>query len=231
MIPTRTVGIIGCGWLGEPLAQTLKNNFKVQCYSREQTKETSSFWQNQTIIIAINTKDNYLQTIKKILKLTPSSSNIILMSSISVYREFDKSVDEDVTITKINLQREVEQLIKSKKEHSIVLRLGGLMGDDRISGKWKKVSTFSDGMVNYIHKEDVIQITKALIKNNIVSGVFNLVAPQHPLRSEVHKINSEKFGFTLGTFQGKTNRIIVSDAIIKKLNYTFLYPDPLKFWN
>ncbi len=230
-MPTRTVGIIGCGWLGKPLAITLQNDFKVQCYSREHTKDTSSFWKSQTIIIAINTKDNYFQTIKKILQLTPLSSNIILMSSISIYREFDKSVDEEIIITKINLQREVEQLIQSTKQNSIVLRLGGLMGDDRISGKWKKISLFSDGNVNYIHKEDVIQITKALIKNDIVSGIFNLVAPLHPLRSEIHKINSKKFGFTLGTFQGKTNRIILSDAIVKRLNYTFLYPDPLKFWD
>jgi len=47
----------------------------------------------------------------------------------------------------------------------------------------------------------------------------------------VHKTNSEKFGFELGSFEGKTSRVVNSDAITKKLNYSFLYPDPLEFWN
>ena len=105
------------------------------------------------------------------------------------------------------------------------------MGDDRIAGKWKKVSTFSDGLVNYIHKLDVINITKKMIEEDVTSGVYNLVAPQHPLRSEVHKKNSENFGFTLGTFEGMTKRKVLSEALVKRLNYTFLYPNPLEFWS
>ncbi len=231
MTNIKSVGIVGCGWLGKPLAIALSNDFKVECFSREKTVEDSSFWQSDTIVIAINTKNNYLQTLQKIAKLTSASSNIILMSSISVYREFDKEVDESVAISKVGLQKEAEELMLSLRDNVLILRLGGLMGDDRISGKWKKISTFSDGEVNYIHLSDAIGITKKMIDESVESGIYNLVSPKHPLRSEVHKKNSEKFGFELGTFEGRTNRVINSDAIQEKLSYSFIYPNPLEFWN
>ena len=153
------------------------------------------------------------------------------MSSTSVYREFDSEVNENIVIEDIKLQREAELLLTSLRENVLILRLGGLMGEDRISGKWKKVSTFSDGEVNYIHKEDVINITKKMIENNINNGIYNLVSPLHPLRSEVHKKNAKKFDLKLGIFRGKTNRVVLSNKLIKELNYKFLYPDPLKFWD
>ncbi len=230
MRPLKSVGIIGCGWLGKSLSIALANKYKVECFSREKTTNNSSFWRSDTIIIAINTKDNYLQTLKKIAKLASQMTDIILMSSISVYREFDGEVDESEIITKIGVQKEAEDLMLSLRDSLVILRLGGLMGDDRVSGRWKKVSTFSDGEVNYIHRDDVIGITKRVLESSIKSAIFNLVAPMHPLRSQVHRKNSEKFGFKLGTFEGKTSRIVNSGAIIIELNYTFLYPNPLEFW-
>jgi nucleoside-diphosphate-sugar epimerase len=231
MTTTKSVGIVGCGWLGKPLAEALLDEFKVECFSRKNTTDDSSFWQSDIIVIAINTKNNYLQTLRKIASLISPSSKIILMSSISVYRAFDTEVDESAHITKIGLQREAEELMLTLRDDVLILRLGGLMGDDRIAGKWKKVSTFSDGAVNYIHRIDVIEIIKKMIEENLSSGIFNLVAPLHPLRSEVHKKNSQEFGFKLGTFEGRTHRVVSSDAVIKKLNYSFIYPDPLEFWS
>ncbi|EDZ63468.1 protein containing NAD(P)-binding domain [Sulfurimonas gotlandica GD1] len=231
MIDKKSVGIVGCGWLGKPLAETLSDAFNVECFSRETTSDDSSFWHRDTIIVAINTKDNYLATLQKIATLASASSNIILMSSISVYREFDTEVDESAVITQIGRQKEAEELMQKLREKLVILRLGGLMGEDRISGKWKSVSAFTDGEVNYIRRDDVIDITKKILEYDVKNGIFNLVAPLHPLRSEVHKKNSKTFGLELGTFQGKTSRVVSSDAIVKKLNYTFLHPDPLEFWN
>lgn len=227
----RKVGVIGCGWLGKPLAEELSESLHVECFSRETTADNSSFWQSDTVVISINTKDNYLQTLQKIIKLTKPTCNIILMSSISVYREFDCDVDESAVITKTALQKEAEDLVMGAKEHVVVLRLGGLMGDDRISGRWKSAKDFSDGFVNYIHRDDVINITKKMIENDVRRGIYNVVAPTHPLRSEVHKKNSEDFGFMLGKFEGMTKRRVLSKKIVKELNYTFLHPNPLEFWS
>ena len=230
MIKKKNVSIVGCGWVGKPLSQALSDTFDLECYSRETTSDDSMFWQSDTIIIAINTKDNYLQTLQKIATLASPSSKIILMSSISVYREFDTEVDESVVISQIGLQKEAEELMQELRDNLIILRLGGLMGEDRISGKWKSVSTFTDGEVNYIHRDDVINITKKILESDVKKGIFNLVAPLHPLRSQVHKKNSEAFSLELGVFEGKTSRVVLSQKIVKELNYTFLYPNPLEFW-
>jgi len=223
----RKISIIGCGWLGFPLSENLKKSYTVECFSRETTKDDSVFWQADTLIISINTKDNYLNTLQKISTLTKASTSIILMSSTSVYREFDKEIDEDVLITQVGKQKEAEDLVQNLRNKVLILRLGGLMGEDRISGKWKSVSTFTDGPVNYIHKDDVIGIVKHLIQKNITQGLYNLVAPKHPLRSEVHAKNCKKFGLQLGSFEGETSRLVKST---KLKDYEFIYPNPLDFW-
>ena len=141
------------------------------------------------------------------------------MSSISVYR------------TKNSTQKQGEDLLLELKNSVLILRLGGLMGESRVAGKWKNPKPMSDGYVNYIHQKDVIGIVKKTIENEIVNGIYNLVAPKHPLRSEVHKKNAKDFGFELGCFEGKTNRIVSADKITKELNYKFLYPNPLYMWS
>ncbi|WP_310442151.1 hypothetical protein [Sulfurimonas sp.] len=231
MNETKSVGIIGCGWLGKPLSDELSKNLHVECFSRQTTHDNSPFWQSDIVIIAINTKDNYLETLKKIATLTKPASNIILMSSISIYREFDEEVDESFEITKPSLIKEAEELVLSLRDNVIILRLGGLMGDDRVAGKWKSATDFSDGYVNYIHKDDVINIVKNIIENIVHIGIYNAVAPQHPTREEVHIKNSQKFGYDIGNFNGFSNRIVSSDKLIEELDYTFLHPNPLEFWD
>jgi hypothetical protein len=85
--------------------------------------------------------------------------------------------------------------------------------------------------VNYIHQDDVIAIVQKMIRENIHDGIYNLVAPQHPLRSQVHIKNSEKLGFELGSFEGISHRVVNGGKIIKTLEYKFIHPDPLEFWS
>jgi len=245
------IGLIGCGWLGRPLAISLAKEHQVQCFSRkEQTKrgldyvlnpkEGHPFWDKEIFIIAISTKDDYLNTLEDVARKCSPSASIILMSSTSVYKEFEGEVDETARITQKSTQVQAEELMLSLREKLLILRLGGLMGKDRIAGRWKSVSTFTDGPVNYIHQDDVIAIVQKMIDKKIQEGVFNLVAPEHPLRSQVHQKNSEKFGFELGSFtketpdgrfQGLSDRVVNADKIIKTLEYAFIYPNPLEFWS
>ncbi|WP_345993074.1 hypothetical protein [Sulfurimonas sp. HSL-1716] len=235
------ISIIGCGWLGKPLFQTLFKQYEVFCSTRQKEEssfenycynppQSSSFWDCDYAIVAISTKDNYLETLKQIAAYVNSEAVVILLSSISVYREYDGEVDEETPITQTGKQYEAEILMQRLRKKLIVLRLGGLMGEDRISGKWSKVSTFEDGPVNYVHRDDVIGIIQKILLKKTSSGIFNVVAPQHPLRSAIHRSNAEKFGFKPGRFEGMTRRKILSKKVVEYLKYEFIYPDPLRFW-
>lgn len=244
------IGLIGCGWLGRPLAKALNKEHKVECFSRKEQKNSDltyilnpkdghPFWENEIFIIAISTRDDYLNTLAEIAQKCSPSASLILMSSTSVYKEFEGDVDETAGITQTSIQVQAEALMRTLREKVLILRLGGLMGDDRIAGRWKSVSSFTDGPVNYIHQDDVIAIVQKMIGKNITEGIYNLVAPRHPLRSEVHQKNSEAFGFALGSFtqetpvgrfEGMRKRVVSSAKLIQELDYTFIHPDPLTFW-
>ncbi|PHR56000.1 MAG: hypothetical protein COA44_09025 [Arcobacter sp.] len=222
------IGIIGCGWLGKPLSKYLSKDHQVSCFHRSDTHDI--FWKNELFIICISTKDNYLQSLQNFLLKIPSKAKIILMSSTSVYKEFDKEVTEETFIHEKTIQKEAEELMQKAPNKLLILRLGGLMGEDRIAGKWKSVSTFADSPVNYIHQEDILPIVSTFIQKDIHSGIFNLVSPLHPLRSQVHKKNAQDFGFELGNFKGMSQRVVSSNKLIKTLDYNFIYPNPLEFW-
>ena len=222
------IGIIGCGWLGKPLGTHLSSQHHVSCFSRDNTPK--EFWDNELFIISISTKDNYLSSINNFLSHINPAASIILMSSTSVYKEFDEEINEEIKISQTSLQKEAEELVVQDREHTLILRLGGLMGEDRIAGKWKSVSTFTDSPVNYIHQEDILVIVSKLINKNIKNGIFNLVAPEHPLRSKVHKKNAIDFSFELGNFNGLSHKLVNGDKLIKTINYKFLHPNPLEFW-
>lgn len=231
MYKSKSVGILGCGWLGKPLSLELQKSFSVECFSRDTTEDNAFFWQSDIIIIAIHTKDNYLSTLQKIVTLAKPTSTIILMSSTSVYREFDEDVDESASITKGSLIKEAEDLLLNSRERVLILRLGGLMGIDRVAGVWKSATAFSDGFVNYIHRDDVIKIIDKMLHVGINNGVYNLVAPEHPTRKEIHQKNSQKHEREIGEFEGFSKRRVSSKKIIDELGYDFLYPNPLEFWS
>lgn len=113
------------------------------------------------------------------------------MSSTSVYKEFDEDIDESAIITKGSLIKEAEDLLLAQRERVLILRLGGLMGSDRVAGVWKSATAFSDGFVNYIHRDDVIAIVNKMLHAGVNSGIYNLVAPKHPTRAEIHQKNSK----------------------------------------
>ena len=236
------ISIIGCGWLGSAIKTTLSTQNDIRCYTRHLEQATlkgyfykpdqnSPFWECDYLIIAISTKDHYLETLEHIGLHVSTNSIVLFMSSISVYRESDTVVDEAYPIQSLSQQYEAELLIKQLHSKTVILRLGGLMGYDRVAGRWSKATVYTDGAVNYIHRDDVIGVVRTIMRQQIDFGVFNIVAPLHPLRSDVHRHKAQKFSFALGDFYGMTHRIVLSNKLLKHLQYVFIYPDPLKFWN
>ncbi|MVM40147.1 SDR family NAD(P)-dependent oxidoreductase [Spirosoma sp. HMF3257] len=165
----------------------------------------------------------------------------IYVSSTSVYPELNRIVVEDDVVelhqsAAPGLTR-AEQLIQGLAPDRLVtiLRCGGLMGYDRIPGKYVAGRTVDSGAVpvNYLHRDDAIGILVSLIRQEI-SGTFNAVSPEHPTREAIYRKSCVDFGYELPTFvtpaKPVSYKVISPEKLINATNYQFRYADPLTFF-
>ncbi|MDA3946800.1 MAG: NAD(P)-binding domain-containing protein [Helicobacteraceae bacterium] len=220
------IGIFGCGWLGRPLAKKLEERHTVFGAVRSDTSmkklekqgitafqepsSNSAFWDVDTLVISVSPRDNYLETLHNIgPNVKERVKQMILLSSISVYGDVDGRVDETTAVA-MGIVAQGEALFKDLFQNGVIIRLGGLMGDDRVAGQWDS-KLLKDAPVNYIHQEDAVEILEQVIERNIQNESINAVAPKHPKRSAVYQRNSARFGFKLPTFENGKEKVVVSE--------------------
>lgn len=271
----KQISILGCGWLGLPLAKALlQKDFKIKgsttsaeklpvlaaaditpylvALESEQAPENiSAFFEgSETLIIAIppklrgKNKDysdaNQNSFVKKIENLLPfleqsSIQQLLFVSSTAVYGEANATVDENtapIPVTESGKQLlAIEQLLlANKKFKTTILRFGGLIGADRQPARFlagKENVANPDAPINLIHQDDCIAIILQIIATANWGDTFNAVTPYHPTRAEYYTQKAIAYNLVPPTFEiekpsvGKT---ILSDKLIKKLDYTFLIP-------
>ena len=165
---------------------------------------------------------------------------IIYVSSTSIYPDLNKELDESFLMTKENTGNSAlfqsETLLLQNPEYDLtIVRFGGLLGVDRIPGKYfsGKSNVVGDSPVNYIHRDDAVGISSWVIENNLWNQVFNGVAPKHPKRKLVYEKNSLELGFPPPSDysdEGSTDWKQISSQKIISTGYKFQIPDPLDFW-
>jgi nucleoside-diphosphate-sugar epimerase len=268
----ETVSIIGCGWIGLPLAERLVSaghRVKGSATSAEKVillrqkgvdasqlqlnpepiGNLSTLLQADTLLIDIPPKaarmgdDFHPKQIRYLVDSIQRSpiKHVIYVSSTSVYSELNRVVTEtDVTEPEQSSAPALvitELLVQElEPDRSVtILRCGGLMGYDRIPGKYIAGKTVDSGAVsvNYLHRDDAVGILNALILQK-PSGVFNAVAPLHPTREAIYRKSCADFGYALPTFVEPAKpidyKIISPEKLLNAIQYTFQYSDPLLFW-
>jgi len=249
----KKLGIIGCGWLGTHIAEGVSNRYEIFATTTTESKiedlESKGFnttlanfpdkldpemkeWdvasQLDAIIIGIpfsgirgmqvSMKDRQQNLLKF---LGEFKGQLFLMSSTGVYPESDKDlVEEDKSPNEV----ESESFILEKFPQTNILRLAGLMGDQRLLKNYN-ISNL-DQLVNHIHYKDICSVFEKMLENNSQSKVYNVVAPIHPNKEEV--INAQK-GLPYSGERTKKGRTISAEKLIKELDFEFLYPDPRYF--
>nr|WP_235891123.1 GDP-L-fucose synthase [Sphingobacterium lumbrici] len=159
----------------------------------------------------------------------------IFLSSIGIYPDIEGRVDEH-----FNDQEALNPLLALAEEkmtslsRTIVFRLGGLFGKNRIFAKYfaGKICTTGEQPANFVHLQDVIQLIFLAFSTDLEHGLFNIVCPEHPSKEEVIIASAAKYGYELPiSFEPgqTTQKIVSSDRVIQTLDYTFLYPSPLNF--
>ena len=240
--------IIGKGWLGNRLENYLNNEFDLTTTKRNSDAENCisiNFDEAVEPLINCNLFDfivitipfgkrNTIEELKNrfsnlINFLNDYSGQILLISSTGIYPDVTNYITEDsYTATELNTPYiTIENLVKDHFSQLTILRLAGIMGNDRYLSKYLDLNREGlDEIVNHIHFEDILSVIKTCIEKEIKGETFNVVALQHPTKRKIleYQINAK-----LIDSENKKGKTISSEKLINELNYQFIHSNPLYF--
>ncbi len=267
------ISVLGCGWLGLPLAKILIDKgffvkgsttssnkisilknfnieaFQIKIYEDEILGNIQGFFDNSKILI-INIppklrhlqKENFVEKIKNLIPLIEMSTieNLLFISSTSIYGEnncivTEESLPNPETESGKQLLKAEQILLKNKNFKTTILRLGGLIGEDRHPVKFlsgKKNIENPNAPINLIHQDDCIRLILEIIiqgqnKDLVWNETFNAVAPFHPNRKDYYEQKAIELGIDLPEFSSINNnigKIISSSKLVNVLEYVFSKP-------
>ena len=248
----KTVSILGCGWLGKPLAiSLLKKGFTVNGSTTTISKieELSSlgiqpylidiaienqiedFLNADILIIAITNKE--ISDFKRLITRIQKSQvkKVIYISTTSVYPSLNKVMSEiSETVNSPYLQ--IEDLLRENINFkTTIIRFSGLFGKDRHPANWfqnGREIPQPNGFVNMIHQDDCIQIIQKIIEQDCFGEVFNACCNHHPTRKEFYEKAKKNKGLEAPVFKENEElqwKIISSEKVQKVLKYKFIHDD------
>jgi nucleoside-diphosphate-sugar epimerase len=205
-----------------------------------QGDDVEDFFQSDVLIISIPPRrkaglgHEYLRQIEEIVESSKEGKvqRILLISSTSVYPDNNKEVFEDSPVeSEENVMLKAENLIKVSGLNYTIIRFAGLVGPGRHPGRFFSNKTEVAGAncpVNLIHLEDCISIITSIIEKEQWNETFNACADLHPAKSDFYIQAANKLGLPPPQFssQDQKYKIINSDKIKNRLNYSFKFPDP-----
>ena len=253
----NTISILGCGWLGLPLAKVLsKKGYSIKGSTTSENKmevlksnnidpfivdlnksefKITNFLSSEVLIIAIPSK-NVVGFKNLLLQIEKSNiKKVIFISSTSVYHNSNDVVTEESEIKKTPLS-EIESLFKSNTSFkATIIRFSGLIGYDRKPGKFfknGKIIQNPEGFINLIHRDDCLQIIEKIIELNIWNETLNASTDTNPSRREFYtkEFAKEKRNSPIFNEQSLNEYKIVSNEKLKNvLSYKFKYSDLMDY--
>lgn len=250
------VSILGCGWLGEPLACSLiENGFTVKGTTTTinklqqlKSKEIIPFLLNleaisSTIesfldaeILIVNIPSKNVEGFKTLIPFIEKSTikKVIFISSTSVYEKSDEIITEKSTVKKCPLI-EIEDLFRLNPSfETTIIRFAGLLGYNRKPGNFfKNGKTIPNpkGVVNMIHQDDCISLIEQIIAKNCWGEVFNACADTHPNRRTFYIKYFTEIGRDTPVFNENDElqlKTISNQKIKEVLDFDFKYSDLMK---
>ncbi|EHN69802.1 SDR family oxidoreductase [Aliivibrio fischeri] len=250
-----SISVLGCGWLGLPLAKHLidsgfmvkgsirssskisdleKNHIKPYLLDIDAVEQSwSQFLTSDVLIIAIPSKN--IEGFTSLIPIIEASSikHVLFVSSTSVYEDANRVVtEEDATIPSFALSQIERLFMQSIKFTTTVIRFSGLVGYSRNPGRFFAKSGRSvsnpDAPVNMIHQDDCIGLITQIIKQEKWNEIFNACADTHPSKREFYTQATQRIGVETPTFiesSEQTFKIISNHKIKEALGYEFIHPD------
>ncbi len=254
----RKISILGCGWLGLDLAKQLigegldvkGSTTSVAKIDKLRAEGIESYiidiqWHDiegisdflfaEILIIAITSKsiNDFKNFISKIEQ--SNVKKIIFISSTSVYPDVSKVVYEDSEVKECALA-DIENLLKSNHNFkTTTLRFAGLFGYNRQPGNFfpdGRVINNPEGFVNFIHRDDCIEIIKNIIAADAWDETFNACMDSHPTRRDFYTKEMLKVGRKAPLFNEDSEneyKIVSNDKLKSTLNFSFKYNDLMNY--
>ena len=239
------ISILGCGWLGLPLARQLVqqgHQIKGSTTSQQKMKVMKSigiipyliklteeepqwvdFLQTDVLVIAIPLKE--IKPFEHLIKNLPSTVKVIYTSSTAVYLPSKEPINEKNTLDTQHPFSVIEQVIRNSENPSTIIRLAGLFDQRRHPGRWfaNKVLKNPNGLVNLIHLNDCLGIIEKIITYQVWNEIFNACANEHPSRKDFYSRASKALGSPPPQINKQKTSIKIIDNrwIKKKLNFSF----------
>lgn len=203
--------LIGCGWLGKPLAKHfLSEGHKVLATTA--SDQSAEFQDDALSYIRFDlTKDALKKEIleadiliytipplefpliKAFFDQIPEDKKIIFTSSTSVYGKQMGVVDESTPLDSSNTQSplllETENYLRSRFKKVVILRLGGLYGKKRhpvyfLAGK-KDLKTGGE-FLHLAHQQDCISAIDAVVARDIQGETINVISDLRILKADYY---------------------------------------------
>lgn len=243
------IAIIGCGWLGFPLAkELLKNDHFIYgsttSINKFEVLKAASIkpflydgFENKKISVPINDIDcliisfppsksfDYPIQIEQLIQQFPETCKIIFTSSTSVYEDFEGEIDETGPVKMDHPVFLAEEKLRNSGELVTILRLAGLYGDNRHPIKHLAGKTIENGnmAVNLVHQQDVIEAIELIIEKNAFCKTYNLCSYKHPKKGDYYINAAEKFGVTapIVKYSGLIGKMIDGGLITIDLGFQY----------
>jgi nucleoside-diphosphate-sugar epimerase len=209
------ISILGTGWLGQPLAQTLKKtgaSLKLATRSAETLAQLSAindrnvqidldFLNNQdkimqfldADILIINITYKNLQNYQRFVELIEQSNikKVVFVSSTSVYKNTQSVVTESREFEDENsVVLQIENLFRNTTHfQTTFVRMAGLVDSRRHPARFfksGKIVPQSAAPINLIHLDDCIGVITAIIEQNAWGETFNACSTTHPTKLEFY---------------------------------------------
>lgn len=182
-------------------------------------------------------EDNYVDKIKNVILFIEKHKikNVIFTSSTTVYLSLSGNVNEETPINPVSEMDkqiiEIENLLLNNNNfNATILRLGGLIGEDRHPVHFivkKDVVEDANNPVNMVHRNDIIRFIEKIVANNLTNEIYNIVAPIKLNRRDFYTQEATKLKLSpLPIFTDNPNadmRKVCGEKISKKYDLNYLY--------
>ncbi|GAB3231770.1 epimerase [Algoriphagus aestuariicola] len=185
----------------------------------------------------------HLEQIKYLKSLLAQSTvkKVLFVSSTGVYpdQNIAGKYAEDFPVTldttgHDTIFRAEQMMAKDRNYDLTIVRFGGLLGDDRIPLRYftGKENVAGHTRVNFIHRQDAARMLAWIVEKGLWNGIYNGVAPKHPLRRDIYEKLSQETGMAPpASYQNEPegNDRLISSEKIRATGFEFKFSDPLEF--